>query len=316
MINKEKSYKIKVPVYSSELLENVKGLFGGHSYQDMINYLDKKLDNYIETKPKLSRKKRNKVKEIEIQNIEKIKGFIGGIPIRLFKISAYNTNLIDGFVETKEKITLTKNDKLGSDTNFMLLYPRIIGLNENEYQYQWKILLYEDPTKENRELVSICKTVLEKVFEIKICNIKLDRVLKLLKEKKVISELTMQFNSQSNDENEVETKLREYLVSANLKKIRYENFENLPYSEVEKLISDKDYESEYQKRTIKFLFNKKEIKLTNEFQEAKDTIKETVEEIFNSEVIVNESEIESLFQTEFILEKLSPIIQEYLSENE
>ena len=126
----------------------------------------------------------------------------------------------------------------------------------------------------------------------------------------------MQFNSQSNDENEVETKLREYLVSANLKKIRYENFENLPYSEVEKLISDKDYESEYQKRTIKFLFNKKEIKLTNEFQEAKDTIKETVEEIFNSEVIVNESEIESLFQTEFILEKLSPIIQEYLSENE
>ena len=316
MTKKEKSYKIKVPVYSSELLENVKGLFGGHSYEDMINYLDKKLDNYTQTKPKLSRKKRNKVKEIEIQDIEKIKGFIGEIPIRLFKISAYNTNLIDGYVETKEKITLTKNDKLGSDTNFMLLYPRIIGLNENDYQYQWKILLYEDPTKENRELVSICKTVLEKVFEIKICNIKLDRVLKLLKEKKVISELTMQFNSQSNDENEVETKLREYLVSANLKKIRFENFENVPFNKVEKIISDKDYESEYQKRTIKFLFNKKEIKLTNEFQEAKDTIKETVEEIFNSEIIINESEIESLFRTEFILEKLSPIIQEYLSENE
>jgi hypothetical protein len=101
-----------------------------------------------------------------------------------------------------------------------------------------------------------------------------------------------------------------------LKKIRYENFENVPFKEVEKIISDKDYETEYQKRTIKFLFNKKEIKLTNEFQEAKDTIKETVEEIFNSEVIINESEIESLFHTEFILEKLSPIIQEYLSENE
>jgi hypothetical protein len=313
---KEKTYKIKVPVYSSELLGNEKGLFGGHSYEDMINYLDKKLTKYTETKPKLSRKKRNKVKEIEIQNIEKIEGFIGEIPIRLFQISAYNTNLIDGYVETKEKITLTKNDKLGSDTNFMLLYPRIIGLNESEYQYQWKILLYEDPTKENRELVSICKIVLEKVFEIKICNIKLDRVLKLLKDKKVISELTMQFNSQSNDDNEVETKLREYLVKSNLKKIRFENFKNVPFKEVEKIISDKDYESEYQKRTIKFSFNKKEIKLTNEFQEAKETIKDTVEEIFNSEIIVNESEIDSLFHTEFILEKLSPIIQEYLSENE
>ncbi|MBE7686506.1 hypothetical protein F7647_10640 [Tenacibaculum piscium] len=316
MSKKEKSYKIKVPVYSSELLENVKGLFGGHSYNDMINYLDDKLNNYTQKKPKLSRKKRNKVKEIEIQNIEKIEGFIGEIPIRLFKISAYNTNLIDGYVETKEKITLTKNDKLGSDTNFMLLYPKIIGLNENEYQYQWKILLYEDPTKENRELVSICKIVLEKVFEIKICNIKLDRVLKILKEKKVISELTMQFNSQSNDENEVETKLRKYLVNANLKKIRYENFRDVPFNKVEEIISDKNYESEYQKRTIKFLFNKKEIKLTNEFQEAKEIIKETVEEIFNSEIIIHESEIESLFDTEFILEKLSPIIQEYLSENE
>ena len=316
MSKKEKTYKIKVPVYSSELLENEKGFFGGHTYDDMINYLDKKLNIYNETKPKLSRKKRNKVKEIEVQNIEKIEGFIGEVPIRLFKISAYNTNLIDGYVETKEKITLTKNDKLGSETNFMLLYPRIIGLDENEYQYQWKILLYEDPTKENRELVSICKTVLEKVFEIKICNIKLDRVLKLLKEKRVISELTMQFNSQSNDENEVETNLREYLVNANLKKIRYENFKNVPFNEVEKIISDKDYENEYQKRTIKFLFNKKEIKLTNEFQEAKETIKDTVEEIFNSEIIVTESEIDSLFQTEFILEKLSPVIQEYLSEND
>ena len=257
MTRTEKSYKIKIPVYSSELLKKAKGLFEGHSYEDMINYLDKKLDNYTQTKPKLSQKKRNKVKEIGIQNIEKIEGHIGEIPIRLFKISAYNTNLIDGYVETEERITLTKNDKLGSDTNFMLLYPRIIGLNENEYKYQWKILLYEDPTKENRELVPICKIVLEKVFEIKICNIKLDRVLKILKEKEVISELSMQFNSQSNDENEVETKLRKYLVSANLKRIRYENFENVPFIEVEKIISDEGYKNEYQKRIIKFLFNKK-----------------------------------------------------------
>lgn len=59
---------------------------------------------------------------------------------------------------------LTKNDKLGSETNFMLIYPIIIGINQETYQYQWKILLYEDPTKDNNELVAICKTVLEKCF--------------------------------------------------------------------------------------------------------------------------------------------------------
>ena len=223
--------------------------------------------------------------------------------------------MIDGFVETKEKITFTKNDKLGSDTNFMLLYPRIIGLNETNYQYQWTILLYEDPTKDNRELVSICKTVLEKVFGIKTCNIKLDRVLKLLKEKKVISELAMQFNSQSNDDNEVETNLKEYLVNTHLKKIKYENFENVPFEDVEKIIENKDYESDYQKRVLKFIFDKKEYKITNEYIEAKETIKDTVEEIFNTEVIISEPEIESLFEIDFILEKMVPVIQQYLSEN-
>lgn len=297
-------------------MENKKGLFDGHSYSDMIDFLDSKLKIYEENKPKLSRKRRNKVKEIEIQNIEKIESKIGGIPVRLFKISAYNTNLIDGYVETKEKITLSKDDKLGSDTNFMLLYPRIIGLNEEDYQYQWQILLYEDPTKDNRELVSICKTVLEKVFAIKVCNIKLDRVLSLLKDKKVISELTMQFNSQSNDENEIETSLTGYLVNAQLKKIKYENYENVPFEDVEKIISDTEYESEYQKRTLKFIFNKKEIKLTNEFVEAKKIMKDTVEEIFNSEIGINDSDIENLFETEFILGSMSSIIQEYLSEND
>lgn len=197
----------------------------------------------------------------------------------------------------------------------MLLYPRIIGLNKQEYQFQWKILLYEDPTKDNYELVSICKTVLEKVFDIKVCNIKLDRVLKLLKEKKVVSELSMQFNSLSNDENEVETDLRRYLVATQLKKIKYENFKDVPFNEIEKIISDKNYENEYQKRILKFIFNKKEFKLTNEYIEAKEKIKDTVEEIFNSEVIINESETEHLFEKDFILEKMTPVIQEYLSEN-
>ena len=126
----------------------------------------------------------------------------------------------------------------------------------------------------------------------------------------------MQFNSQSNDKNEVETNLRGYLVNAQLKKIKYENFENIPFNDVEKIISSTGYESEYQKRVLKFIFNKKEFKLTSEYVEAKEIIKDTVEEIFNSEVSVSESEMETLFETEFILEKMSPVIQEYLSEND
>jgi len=313
---KEKTYKIKIPVYSSELLEQSKGLFESHTYADMINFLDKKLVDFKEKKPKLSRKKRNKFKEVEIQNIEQTNCTIGNVPARLLKISAYNTNLIDGFVETETKINLRRKDKLGSETNFILLYPTIIGLNSPNYQYQWKILLYEDPTKENSELVSISKLVLEKVFNIKICNIKLDRVLKELQEKKLISELSMQFISLTYDENEVDSYMKEYLVKSSLRKQKYENFKNVPFKEFEKLIRDTEYKQDYQKRIVKFLLNKKEVKLTNEFEEAKDKIKETVEEIFNSNVIIKEDDIDNLFKTDFIIEKMSPVLEEYLSENE
>ena len=313
---KEKTYKIKIPVYSSELLEEPQGLFGSHSYIDMINFLDKKLVDFKEKKPKLSRRKRNKFKEVEIQNIEKTNCVIGEIPARLLKISAYNTNLIDGFVETETKINLKRKDKLGSETNFLLLYPTIIGLDSSSYQYQWKILLYEDPTKENSELVSISKLVLDKVFNIKICNIKLDRVLRELKEKKLTKELSLQFFSLTYDENEVDSYMTEYLVNSSLRKQKHENFENVPFEKVEKLIKDTDYELSYQKRIIKFYQNKKEVKLTNEYEEAKEKIKETVEEIFNSNVVIKEDDIDSLFKTDFIIEKMTPVLEEYLSENE
>jgi hypothetical protein len=146
MSKKDKTYKIKVPVYSSELLEDFKGFFEGHSYDHMIEYLDRKLEDYSLHKPRLSRKKRNKIKEVEVQNIEKFERIIGEVPARLFKITAYNTNLIDGYVETQEKINLTRKDKVGSETNFMLIYPTILALilvniSINGKFYFMKILL-------------------------------------------------------------------------------------------------------------------------------------------------------------------------------
>lgn len=313
---KGKTYKIKIPVYSSELFEESQGLFENHSYTDMINFLDNKLADFKNNKPKLSIRKRNKFKEVEIQNIEKIDCVIGKIPAVIFKISAYNTNLLDGFVETETKINLKRKDKLGSETNFLLLYPIIKSIESSSYEYQWKILLYEDPTKENSELVSISKLVLDKVFNIKICNIKLDRVLKELKKKKNIKELSLQFFSLTYDENEVDSYMTEYLVNSSLKKQKHENYKNVPFEKVEKLIRDTDYEQSYQKRIIKFHQNSKEIKLTNEYEEAKDKIKNTFEEIFNSNVDIKENDIDSLFKTDFIIKKMIPVLKEYLCENE
>jgi hypothetical protein len=41
-----------------------------------------------------------------------------------------------------------------------------------------------------------------------------------------------------------------------------------------------------------------------------------VEEIFNADVVIGEKDTEALFEIDFIIEKMTPVLQEYLSENE
>lgn len=315
MIKKENPYKIKVPVYSSELIEKNNGLFEVLSYVNMVEHVDKKISDYILHKPPVKRKKRSKVKEIEIQNVESFEYFVETIPCRLLKITAFNTNLIDGFLETDTKINLSKSDKLGSETNYMLLYPRILGLSHNSCNFQWRILVYEDPTKENFEIVSICKLVLNKILNIKIKNIKLDKLLKELKENAILERLEIQFNSQSDDINEVDTYLRQYLIESKIKKVRTEKFSNVPISNFQKLINDTNYTGDFSKRIIKFFLKKKEIKITDEYLDAKEKIDQTVEEIFNSSIVLEENEIDLIFNNDFIFEKLVGVLNEYLEDN-
>ena len=100
------------------------------------------------------------------------------------------------------------------------------------------------------------------------------------------------------------------------KTLHYENFKNVPVNEIDSIVSNNEYENSFQKRIIKFIFRNKEIRLTNEFEEAKEKIKETVEEIFNSTVPITEEETKQLFEPEFIIEKMTLVLQEYLSEND
>ncbi|MBC7451783.1 MAG: hypothetical protein H7259_09870 [Cytophagales bacterium] len=212
---KEKSYAIKIPVYSSELMKSSNGpLFEGATYEDMIKIVRKKIDAFQESRPKISKEQPHKAKTTEIDSIKYIDTIIGEVPAILIQISAYNTNLLDGYVETEKKITLQQNHKLGSETNFVLLYPRIIGLDTKDYKYQWLILIYEDPHKENVELVSTIKLALKKVLNISTANIKLPTLLDQLRKRGTIPELNLKFSSIINDENEVDVKLRSYLVKS------------------------------------------------------------------------------------------------------
>ena len=314
-VERDLSFEIKIPVYSSELIGEEQGLFAGPSYHDMIRYVHNKISTFQENLPKISKNKRNKLMTTEVADIKYFDFTIGPVPVVLVQVSAYNTNLLDGYVETEKKITLQQDHKLGSDNNFFLLYPRILGLDPNTFQRQWLVFVYEDPNKENSQLVGTVKLVLKKIFDISTVNIKLSALLETLREIGTIQELNLKFTSMIHNENEIDVKLRPYLVESKLQKKRDEYFENVPFNETEEIISESENDEEYQKKEIRFKVGRREYKFTRERKEAEEKIKETVEEIFNTRIAIKKADLNNLYKPEYIMEKMIPVVQSYLSDN-
>ncbi len=309
---KVKTYAIKVPVYTSEPFDRPNDLFGV-THEHMIKWAINKIDLYKKNPTKISRNKRNKVQKKEIDTVSYFRNKIGDVPVLLIKISAYNTNLYDGYVEIGEKITLQHDNKLGSDNNFLLLYPHIIGIDINTFKYQWFILIYEDPNKDNSEIVSTAKLVLDKILNISFANIKLPEVLEELHKIDKIPELVLKFSTISYDDNEVDVKYRTYLTRSRLRKQKEENFKNLPVGSTEEIINDHSYEDEFQKREVRIGVGKKEYKITREQRmDAQDSVSQLVEEIFNYNIAITEQEMKDIYKPEFIISKLTDVITDYL----
>ncbi|MFN3783128.1 MAG: hypothetical protein ACK4R6_04385 [Spirosomataceae bacterium] len=313
---KEKVYNIKIPVYTSELVEQGADLFGGVTRKHMITFVEKKINAYNQQSQKVQSDKRNKTFQKNIDKVEFSNHNIGDIPTILLKISAYNTNLFDGYYETDTRKQFGKNDKIGSDNNYILMYPHIMGLNSSYYQFQWIILIYEDPNKENEDIVRTAKLVLEKIIGIKTANIKLKSVLDELSKIKIIPELQVKLTSISYDRNDVDAKYADYWTSSKLKKDKEDKFNNMPFDNAKDLIDDKSYlEDGFQSKITRLFVGKKEFKITESYaQEVSEKLKQTAEEIYNATSQISQNDLENnLYLPTFIIEKLKPIIDNYLS---
>lgn len=309
----EKSYVIKIPVYTSERREDTKGVFE-QTFDGMTSYVIEKVTQFNNVTGELTRYHRNKVKTTKIDSIHSERIKIGDVNSALLKFSAYTTNHNDGFVVTEKKVKLKQSDKVGSDTNYVLLYPIINGISSKKFRYHWLILVYEDPNKLNNELVSNVKTLLRNALNIKIKNIKLPVLLEKLKKIKTIPDLNLRFTSYENGENDVDANLRPYLVKSRLSKQRKESFENIPFSQTEEIIADETFDDGYNKREIKVTIGNQEYKISKELNEAKEKVSSLVEEIFNSKFGIKESEISEIYDTDFILDIMTQVITNYLSD--
>lgn len=310
---KEKSYKIQVPVFSTEIIEEGNVLFSD-TYQNLISAIKQKLNDYD---GRLSFENRNKTQRTVVSNINCTDHTIGGIPCILLQISAYSTNLFDGYFEDEERHQFEKENRIGSDNNFVLIYPVITGLESHNYTRYFLILVYDDPNKEDsNHLIRIAKYIAKDILSIPVKNIKPKTVLDELRNVGNIPELQVKYYGIYNSENDVDVKFQEYLVGGRIKKSKTNNYKNMPFEMISDLLAETDDSGEYQtKRTI-FKIGKKEFRITRQLiKDAEEQYSETAEKVFNAAIGITQSELENntIYQPDYIVNKLSGVISNYVS---
>jgi hypothetical protein len=308
---KEKSYVIKVPVFTTTMKDDIEGIFGKNTYSDMLNSLKIKIKDF---KSEYSFENRNKTKRTVISKISFTDFTLGERPCILLQISAFNTNIYDGYFEADEKIQIQRNDKLGNENYFVLLYPMIKGLKSQNYTNYFLVLIYEDPTKESGETIKIAKHVVNKILNVPIQNIKLPTILEEIKQLSTIPELQIKYSALHNSDNDVDVKYREYSHTGKIKKLKEDHFKNMSPEKVSELLAEPD-DPEYQRKETKLIVGKKEYKISRELiNEADKELKETAEKIFNMQIGITQDELDNkVHEQDFVIEKLKVVLADYLS---
>ena len=301
-----------MPVFTTHMMDYEEGFLNRVTYDELISYLKGKLANY--TLP-ISSDNRNKTKKTVISKIIPSDVKIGDVPALLLQINAFNTNLYDGYFEGSERIQFTRDNKIGSESNFVLFYPRINGLSPGHYTCYFLMLAYEDPTKDSGEVSKLAKIVAKQILNVPVQNIKISMILDELKSIGDIPELRIKYYSLTESDNNVDVKYASYLTKTSLKREEIRNFKNMPFTTMESLISDSSEDGNYQKKEITILGGKKEYKISKQLiAEAGEELSETAEKIFNAITAITQDELEhKIHNRDFIIEKMSSVISNYIA---
>lgn len=308
-----KTYEIKMPVYTTQVMENEHGLFD-MNYQEMIQILKNKLSEFMFP---LTISSRYKTMITVINEVLPIDIAIGETPSLLLRISSYKTNMYGGYFEGTEKIDIDKNCKLGNDTNYVLFYPEIVGVGDTTYSCFFLMVVYEDPHKETGSVSKLAKEVSRLVLKQPVRNIKKSIILKELEKIRVVPELNVKYFSIEDSSNNVGLKYRQYIVKSSLKSEDERNFKNMPYETAHEMLDDteEDVNPFYRKKETRIRWGKVEYKITRKMiSEAEDELKETAEKIFNASVAISQDELDNkVYNQSFILEKMTSVINNYKS---
>ncbi len=321
MAENKKGYQIKVPVYVSEKMErDNNGAIFPTSNETLIEDA-KVLISAYNSNPNitLTSDKRNKTTTIGIKSIDVEDLFFNSDKCLLLKVTAFKTNLIDGYYqsanEEEKEIRFKERDKICSDTYFFILYPLLNIQAENglKIDVYWHIFIYEDPSKTNDEMARIARLIMSKIMKAPIKNIKSEKMLADIRKYNLISEVEISLSVIADDDEGVPEYIQNYQFSSKLKKEKKIKLSNMSADDAISAFEDESFTNNYSKRQLRFITHNKRV--FSVVQEFKDKISLALEDSFNYSIDVSEEDIKNgnIFKTETIKQNVEGIFTRYMS---
>ena len=293
------------------MLDKEVGFFEDVTIDELIKFAKDSIENF---KFPLESPTRNKTLMTVIKGIKADEVSLGSDKALLLQISAYDTNFYDGYFEGDERIDITKNNRIGKESNYVLLVPRKKGLTPESYTCYFLMFVYEDPTKQSGEVSKLAKLTTREIVKVPVENIKLPIIMQELKDCKTIPELQIKYTSMYEAENDVDVKYVQYLQGSKVEKKKVRNFKDMPFDVMSDLLTDKSDDEDYQTKKTSIIVGKTEYRIKSLIDEAKNELQETAEKVFNFTIGITQTELDTkIHDKTFIIEKLQAVLNNYLS---
>lgn len=174
------------------------------------------------------------------------------------------------------------------------------------------MLVYDDPYHDSYNSCRIATTVVKKILKLKPINQKLDSVIHEIEQTQSIPQLQIMLSSYDATDSDYAPKINLYRVKTSNFKKQVVNYESVPRQAALEVIEDDDC-GDFSVKEISISLGKKQIKVRRDITKGLDAMKLTIDSVFNSSTTVSDEDMSKLYDEDFIIEKIQPILSNYLS---
>ena len=300
--------KIKYPTLITSELDTHHRLYD-QMRTDVVN----QIDNYNNLPPqnKLRIPYLGKSKVKIIKHIHTAFYNIGQVPTIQICIEEYKEGYDDLYLQQQgaQDVTISPNDKIGSNKNYALLYP-IIEQAQSAVN-KWLVIIYDTPNKDDADITHTVKYVVRKILDFPFKYV----IPTAINGQRVIPKIEVSYTTIENIDNE-QFALQDYIVSRTGKKSSKIEYANVPSEHVNAIVNDNANLTWDMKRVVKIFYD-----LTN--RNAYNTYTQTADEdgIITTEMIAKYSysddiapaDIATMHEDAIMRRRFAEVICNYLS---